>query len=325
MELRKDHRFCQNKKFGISQLLQVLMCFVGQNKVFNEASEIFMKFLCLEVNAMQIQRVCEYYGSVVDKAVERNIESVIPKLDPCTTPNEDPTYVMIDGSMLFTRDEMWKETKLARVVRHSSNVEITPKRKEIAQSIYVSHLGGIDKFFPKLERHLTGYKNKVIIGDGAKWIWRWAEDNYPGAIQILDYYHAKEKLVLLVNHCFKDDKMKSNWVKTNEAKLSEDQVEEVIRSIKQTRPTNEEGKSVKEKTLSYYLEHEDKMLYKTYRDKGLLIGSGPIEAAHRSVLQCRMKLSGQKWSVDGANAMANLRCYYKSGHWSIIEKIIKAA
>ena len=55
-----------------------------------------------------------------------------------------------------------------------------------------------------------------------------------------------------------------------------------------------------------------------------MIGSGPIEAAHRSVIQQRMKLSGQKWSIEGAQAMANLRCYKHSRAWGIIKKIIAA-
>ena len=67
------------------------------------------------------------------------------------------------------------------------------------------------------------------------------------------------------------------------------------------------------------------MLYRTYKERGLLIGSGPIEAAHRSVIQQRMKLSGQKWNVKGANAIANLRCYRHSGDWHIIENIVAAA
>ncbi|KGE84768.1 hypothetical protein IX84_12810 [Phaeodactylibacter xiamenensis] len=67
------------------------------------------------------------------------------------------------------------------------------------------------------------------------------------------------------------------------------------------------------------------MQYKTYRDEGLLIGSGPVEAAHRSVLQQRLKLSGQRWTVDGAQAIADLRCYRKSGAWSTIQQLVAAA
>ena len=49
----------------------------------------------------------------------------------------------------------------------------------------MSHLGKVKAFFPKFERHLVGYADLLIIGDGAKWSWNWAGDNYPGAIQII--------------------------------------------------------------------------------------------------------------------------------------------
>ncbi|MFT6809117.1 MAG: hypothetical protein ACJA01_002349, partial [Saprospiraceae bacterium] len=47
--------------------------------------------------------------------------------------------------------------------------------------------------------------------------------------------------------------------------------------------------------------------------------------AHRSVIQQRMKLSGQKWSLKGANAIATLRCYNKSNAWKLVYQVIKAA
>ena len=310
------------KKFAITRHLQVMLCFVGQSKVFHDASEIVETMLGLDISGMQIQRVSEYYGEKLDPAIERNIEHVIPKLEGVK--KDDPIYVMSDGCLLFTREEKWKEIKLARIFTHDNILKLSDKRSEIRDSVYVSHMGSVNNFLPKLERHLCGYKNKVIIGDGAKWIWKWAEDNYPGAIQILDFYHAKEKLVLLSKHFLKDED-RQNWVTIQCDKLLEDKVEQVIQTIKKLRCQNDEAREVKDKTIHYFIEHEDRMLYKTYRDKGLLIGSGPIEAAHRSVLQNRMKLSGQKWSIKGINAIANLRCLYKSKAWDILEKFVNAA
>ena len=186
-------------------------------------------------------------------------------------------------------------------------------------------MGSVHEFFPKLERHLTEYSNKVIIGDGAAWIWNSAEDNYPNATQILDFYHAKEKLVLFSNQQFRNQAIKDNWLDRQLERLKNDEVEQVITAVQTIRSPNVQTKELKRKLISYFLEHEDRMYYKTYREKGLLIGSGPIEAAHRSVLQQRMKLSGQKWTRSGAHAIANLRCYKKSGVSHIIKKIIKAA
>lgn len=303
--------------------IQILLCFVGQSKVFEEASETLKKMLNLDISSMQIQRVSEYYGKILDSAVEKNIEVSISKLKE--TKREDTTYVMVDGGMVYTREEEWKEMKLGRIFKGDNILKMSDKRSEIRQSVYVSHLGGVDKFFPKFERYLNGYKNLVIIGDGAKWIWKWSDDNYPQAIQILDFYHAKEKLVIFAKLFIKDDKERQKWVENQCQKLLENGVEEVIQTIKKLRCKTDELRELKEKTLQYFLEHEDRMLYKTYRDKGLLIGSGPIEAAHRSVIQTRMKLSGQKWSIEGANAIANLRCLYKSNAWNILEKFVNAA
>lgn len=122
-----------------------------------------------------------------------------------------------------------------------------------------------------------------------------------------------------------DEKKRQEWIDNQCQKLLEDQVEKVISEIRACRPINEHAAEAKKKALSYYMDHEDRMQYKTYKEQGLLIGSGPIEAAHRSVLQQRMKLSGQFWSIPGAQAIANLRCYQKSGAWDMVKKVIATA
>jgi hypothetical protein len=312
---------CQGTShFGISRYLQTTLCFIGQSKVFEEASVILNKLSGVEMSGMQIQRVSEYYGSLLDPAIERNIPSVIPQLE---VKADEHVYVMVDGSMLHTQ-EGWKETKLGRVFTEDKVLKVSEKRAEIRESIYVSHLGSVDTFFPKLERHLVNYHKKVIMGDGAKWIWKWAEDNYPGAIQILDFYHAREKLVEL-SQATQVENERQLWVEKMCEMLNNNQVDHVIEELKKLQCKNDESKQHKAHTISYFEEHEDRMMYKTYKEKGLMIGSGPIEAAHRSVLQSRMKLSGQTWSIKGANAIANLRCLAKSNAWNIVEKIIAAA
>ena len=67
------------------------------------------------------------------------------------------------------------------------------------------------------------------------------------------------------------------------------------------------------------------MKYKTYRKDGLLIGSGAMEAAHRHVIQHRMKLSGQRWTMKGAQKMANLRVAFKSNQWDHVVELTKMA
>lgn len=69
------------KKFAITRHIQVLLCLLGQSKVFDEASELIDKLVGLSISGMQIQRVSEYYGATLDPAINRNIESSIAKLE----------------------------------------------------------------------------------------------------------------------------------------------------------------------------------------------------------------------------------------------------
>lgn len=324
LELPKSHTLLKGtSKFGVSQRMQEIYCLVGQSVVYQEASELIVKLVGVPTVAPQIQRVCLHYGEAIDDLLRRDCTPIIPRLTG--SDETDNLYVMVDGCMLYTREEEWKELKLGRLFYDSQLLDIHEKRREIMTSVFVSHLGSVNDFFPKFERHLVGYENKIIIGDGAKWIWNWAEDNYPGAVQILDFYHAREKLVIFARHQFKEEQDRRKWVKQQADKLLDNRLEEVITTMKKCRSKSVEAKIAKQKAIDYYITHDERMQYKTYREKGLLIGSGPIEAAHRSVIQQRLKLSGQKWSVQGARAIANLRCYKNSDAWELVEKIIAAA
>lgn len=323
VELPKTHPLCPNRSsFKITAKLQEEICFLGQMCVYQEASDLLKRMLGIDICNQQIRRVCKFYGESVDDVIDGNIEHMIPRIKQ--TNEQDPTYVMIDGALLFTRSGEWKELKLARMFKGSKVIDIQKDRSEIVDTVYCSHLGSVNDFFPKLERHLVGYSHLVVVGDGAPWIWRWCEDNYPGCVQILDFFHAKEKLVLLANAHYNNQEKKKHWLENQLELLKNDGVLQIKTNVKKLACKSEPAKEAKKKLLKYYTEHEDRMTYKTFMDSGYLIGSGPIEAAHRSVIQQRMKLSGQKWSIDGANAIANLRCFNKSGAWENIRTLIKA-
>lgn len=64
-------------------------------------------------------------------------------------------------------------------------------------------------------------------------------------------------------------------------------------------------------------------MYKTYKKQGLEIGSGAIESAHRTIIQQRAKLSGQRWTMDGVQSILSLRSLYYSGRWEELLNLIK--
>lgn len=324
VEVNKDHVICRNTKiFGISEKLQDLMSLVGQGYVFEEGEEILHRTMGIDINARQIQRVSEYFGNRVEEQIKEYDPVVLPQVQ--IKSREEPVYVMPDGSMLFTREQGWMEMKLCRIYSASECIEIQKDRTEIANSVYVTHLGNKNEFFNKLERYLIHYPRKVIVADGAKWIWNWAEDNYPGSTQILDFYHALEKLARFSQCQFTQEDHRRSWMKNQKNKLLENKLDEVILELRKYRPKKPETKQALLEVIRYYEEHEDRMQYKTYLEKGLSIGSGPIESAHRNVVQQRLKLSGQRWSIKGAQSIANLRAMKKSNNWSSILSLIKNA
>jgi len=82
----------------------------------------------------------------------------------------------------------------------------------------------------------------------------------------------------------------------------------------------------KRQALVTYLENNSsRMTYKTFSEKGYLIGWGAMEAAHRNVIQQRMKRSGQRWTIQGGQQVLNLRTKYLSNQWNSVIKHVRLA
>ena len=179
IEVSKSHILGQNQgSFGISERLQNIMCYVAQSMVFEDGEHLLGHLMGIDVNARQIQRVSESYGKKIEEQMEVYDPIVLPKIK--LKSKDEPVYVMIDGSMVFTRERKWMEMKLGRVHACGQHIDHQKNRPNMTNSVYINHLGNCNDFFIKLERHLIPYKHKVIVADGAKWIWNWSEDNFQG-------------------------------------------------------------------------------------------------------------------------------------------------
>ena len=316
---------CQHTdKFGISSRLQEIISLLGQSQVFEEASEILEELTGVIISAKQIQRVSEYYGDKLEdlnKAYDQGLKPA-PVLD---IPPSDTVYAMVDGSMVLIREQGWKEIKVGRVYGESSRVAIQPGRQQVSESLYVCHLGNNKDFFNKFDPYIDHYKRKVIIGDGAKWIWSWAGDYHSDALQILDFFHAVEKLGTYAAAEYADDKVRNRWLDKQKLRLKNNEVLDIINELSSHTARNNKAARLLMQVVGYYQSNAGRMQYKTYLEQGYLIGSGAIESAHRNVIQQRLKLSGQRWSVQGVQAMANLRACKKANQWKILIDCIKGA
>lgn len=298
----------------MSPYLQNITVLVGQACVFEEGEQMLKELAGVEVNAKQIERLTHAYGELLETQQDKQEDEVKPK-------QETLHYGMMDGGMILTREDDWKEMKLARIFEAKDLLPENEKRNFIRDSEYVAHLGGVQGFFRKLSARADHLSNMVWIGDGAAWIWNWVEQSYPQSEQILDYFHCKEKLCQFATEAFSDPSKRKEWVSQQEDLLLEDQASVVINNVMLIR-CPKKAKQKQRTLLTYYENNIKRMKYKTYKEKGLLIGSGAMEAAHRHVIQHRMKLSGQRWTIKGAQQVANVRVAHKSGEWNKIQHLI---
>ena len=297
----------------MSRYLQDRVCYAGQQDVYEAGSECLKEFLGIEVSHTQIERVCESYGRLLETA-----DNEVKQVDQVAVKADEVLYAMADGSMILTREEGWKEIKLGRLFKACSREAVSEKRFRITESVYTAHVGGCKEFVAKWEKEIPMHGKLVLLADGAPWFWDWANESYPQAIQILDYYHCKEYLCEFARKYFKKKQDQEKWIAQQEQQLFQDKVDEVIEEIKALPIKALEHNAIKKTILTYYENNRSRMLYGSYRKQGLLIGSGPIEAAHRNIIQKRLKLAGQRWSKKGAQWIANLRVYRKSERWNKI-------
>ena len=308
--------------FGISLKLQENICLLGQSNVFDAGEYLLDQLLGINISAKQIQRVSERYGQLIEN---KEVESIKQEEGLTMKKEAALTYVMLDGSMLFTREEGWKEIKVGRVFQADKIINLQTKRNQIMESLYVCHLGEHSDFLDKIENHIERYTNKVCVADGAKWIWNWATDRYPNMVQILDLYHALEKLGAFASAQYRNQQERVVWVEQQKQLLLTDDVEQVIQNVKVLEAITSDAQKTKDALISYFTNNQSRMMYGTYKAKGYTVGSGAIESAHRNVIQQRLKLSGQRWSKKGAQQIANLRAYQKSNCWDSVVELIKNA
>lgn len=298
--------------------MQEKIVYAGQMDCYENCCEVLEKLSGVQIGSTQIHRLTDSYG----KAVEQSVNAV-RTLTPLK--QKEVLYTQADGSMLLTREDGWKEVKLGRFFKSGDCIHAGSKQGWISSSQYVAHLGNSKDFTKTMDNIIESYgkldSRLIFISDGAPWIKNWIEDAFPNAISILDYYHACEHLHAFSNNFFKDKIAGQDWAEQQKQLLLDSQVTEVIKNIKAlSKNSNQEA----DKLIAYYESNLERMDYKKYKQIGCgIIGSGAIESAHRTVIQKRMKLSGQRWGKEGAQNMLNLRVINKNHQWAKIVELSK--
>jgi len=240
--------------------------------------------------------------------------------------SEEIVYAHADGGMVLTRPNDWKEVKVGRVYKGEAIHKLSATRSMIKDSWYCFHLGGHEEFEWKMSEYLDDYEylkeRLVIIIDGAKWMGDWFTAEYPKAQQILDYYHAIEHFSGFANKVIHLKTSRVEWLSLIKETLMQRGGEATLAMVEQIECKTEKKKEEKAKLLTYLNNNKYRMDYPVYRSKGLQIGSGAMEAAHRTLVQKRCKLSGQRWTPKGVTNIISLRNLKMNNQWDMLSKYL---
>ena len=251
--------------------------------------------LDLSVGASQIDRLTRFYGGVIADDVDLAAAAV------------GVVYAQADGAMLLT-DESYKEVKLGRVFAATAlqTSAVEERGGHITSSVFVGHLGNAAAFEVKLATQLAPYKGRgrdLVFSDGALWLRQLMEKACPQATLILDLHHAMEHIGQAGKAGLGTGQAAAGWFDKQRKLLLDSKLNEVLTNLRQLKI----APALRDSVCAYLQSNRDRMDYKVYRERGLLISSGAIEATHRTVMQRRLKRAGQRWSNNGAQRVLTLR------------------
>jgi len=311
-----------------------MMAVVGSQSPFELGREQLEVLAGLRVSTKSVERQAEQIGAEIMRLEQAEIQrSVQLELPIPVGPPIPILYVEIDGTGIpvVKKETQGRIGKVEGQPAHTREVKLGcvftsvgvdkenhPVRDE-ASTTYTGAIETAAEFARRIYREAfhRGWPRariKVVLGDGAVWIWNLAAEQFPGAVLIVDFYHASEHLHKLSRSLFpSDDAARRAWTTSAVDLLDKGEIKSLVallRSLVSERPELAEKLQTE---AEYFGCNADKMRYPEFRAQGLFVGSGVIEAGCKTVIGSRLKQSGMFWTVEGANRIIALRCCRISG------------
>ena len=301
---------------------------VGAETSFERGRALLDELAGVQLTAKAVEREAEAIGADIAAREQAEIERAVQlELIEIRGPDIPILYIEMDGTGVPTTaaetvgrqgkrggQARSREVKLGCVFTQSRRDEQgRPVRDEDSTS-YTGAIEDAAAFARRIyseawRRGWSRARKKVVIGDGAAWIWNLSHEYFPGAIEIVDLYHAREHLWELSSKLFpQDEKHRRGWVRRLQKKLDAGRIEQLVAALRSFQTEDREAAHQLALDADYFERNAERMRYDEFRRQGLFIGSGVIEAGCRTVIASRLKRSGMFWSVRGANAITALRC-----------------
>jgi hypothetical protein len=314
-----------------------MQAMVGQEAPFDHGRQQMKLLADLEVTTKAVERTAEAIGADIAEGEQRQIQRAVQLDLPIVVGEPIPIlYVQMDGTgvPVVKKETVGRHGKTDGQPAHTREVKLgcvftqTTWDQEgfpIRDPDSTTYTGGIEiaEEFGKrlyLEAWNRGWnraEKKVVMGDGAEWIWNLAGQHFPGAVQIVDLYHARQHLWELARKLHPNDEGKQKaWIKVHQKRLlDQGKIEKLVGALRLIVSANPEVTEKIRTEADYFHRNAERMRYPNFRRQHLFVGSGVIEAGCKTVIGSRLKQSGMFWTVRGANAIIALRCSHLNGRF----------
>jgi hypothetical protein len=169
----------------------------------------------------------------------------------------------------------------------------------------------------------------VKVADGAPDNWSYLGETLPLGIEVLDFYHAAERLGTALAAAYGEGTPTyQERVETLRTVLRDEPhgVDKVMGALGRLRTRYPRRQAI-HKALAYFREHRHRMHYADLRARNLPIGSGVVEAACKTLVSQRLKRSGMRWRMPGGQAILTFRALCQSERferaWSLLGETYK--
>lgn len=324
------------EKTDLSPGVRRMLALVGQAAPFDQGREQMKLLAGLEVTTKAVERTAETLGKDLGRREQEQIQQALQGNLPAVTVGEPIPilYVQMDGTgvpvtpkergpgKVAGQPAHTREVKLGCVFTQTTWDEAGYAIRDPNSTTYTGAIETAREFGPRLyqEAQARGWSQahtKVVMGDGAAWIWNLAEEHFPEALQIVDLYHARQHLWEVARLLYPGDEIgQKRWMLRHQPKLDEGRIESLIGYLHSLEADSPELAPTLRTTADYFQRNAARMRYPEFRRQHLFVGSGVIEAGCKTVVGRRLKQSGMFWTVRGANAILALRCCHLNGRFA---------
>jgi hypothetical protein len=297
---------------------------------YEEAAAVAQKWGS-PVSDSALHALAQRLGARAEAQTQAQLETPPAERQPQRAPTK-LAVLMLDGWQVRQRGPGWgkKKTQQTRVEWHEWKTGVYYRQEQAGRTaggrgvfdekIVIGWQGDPLEFgrrlhWEALRGGLGRAQAKLVVADGAPWIWNVAQDRWAGATEVLDFYHASQHLWDLGRALHNDDEAATaKWVEPRRHRLRHGREKQVLAQIAGLKGSCGAAGEVVKREQNYFATHAQRVNYQTIHRRGWPIGSGPVESACRQ-RQCRFKRPGQFWTPKGMRHLSALTEARHNHHW----------